>query len=132
MKKFLSMLIVFCLFSVFSGCGGQGFVPAGGKVTFEDGSPLTTGGISFSTDTFMADGTIQSDGTYTLSSLKPGDGLPPGNYTVTIDASDVDANEKTTYLIDPMYADPEKTPLKAEVKKGEKNRIDFTVTKPAK
>ena len=77
----------------------------------------------------MADGMIKPDGTFTLSSLKPGDGLPPGDYVVTIDASEVNDKDKTTYLIDPSYADPEKTPLRAEVKQGDKNQFEFKVTK---
>ena len=131
MNKYLLCLSL-CLVFAISGCGGQGFVPAGGKVTFEDGSPLSKGGIAFSTDTFMADASIKPDGTYTLSSLKPGDGLPPGTYKVTIGASEVNDKEQTTYLVDPLFADTATTPLTAEVTKGGKNQFDFTVTKPKK
>ncbi|MDR1964956.1 MAG: carboxypeptidase-like regulatory domain-containing protein [Planctomycetaceae bacterium] len=122
--------LLLCLIAIFSGCNSHGFVPTGGKVTFEDGSPLTKGKIAFSTATFMAEGTIQPDGTFTLTSLKPGDGLPPGNYQVTISASETDANEKTIYLIDHQFEDPSTTPLTAEVTTEGKNLFDFKVSQP--
>lgn len=97
---------------------------------YEDGSPLTNGGIAFSTYNFMADAKIQPDGTFKLSSLKPDDGLPPGTYKVTIDASETDTKEKTVYLVDPVFADTATTPLTAEVTSGTKYFV-FKVRKPA-
>jgi hypothetical protein len=126
LKHYFLFVLLLC-FAV-SGCS-NGFVPVHGKVTFEDGSPLTQGGIAFSTATFMADGKIQPDGTFTLTSLKQGDGLPVGNYTVTISASEVDAKERTTYLVDPVFGDVTTTPLTAEVSANQKI-FDFKVSKP--
>jgi hypothetical protein len=126
MMKHYLFFVLLCL--TISGCN-NGFVPVHGKVTFEDGSPLTQGGIAFSTATFMADGKIQPDGTFTLTSLKQGDGLPPGNHVVTISASEVDTKERTTYLVDPMFGDVTTTPLTAEVSVNQKI-FDFKVSKP--
>ena len=130
--KMFYVVILVCL--IFTGCGGHGFVPASGKVTFDDGTLVTGGGIAFVTETFMADGKINSDGTFTLSSLKPGDGLPPGTYKVTIGWTEttgaVGPNMKTTNFIDPLFANVKTTTLTAEVTKGGKNRFDFVVTKP--
>ena len=125
--KLFCVVILACL--TVTGCGGGGFVPAGGKVTFDDGTPVGGGGIAFQTSTFMADGRINPDGTFTLSSLKPGDGLPPGTYTVTVGWSEYDANERTVYLVDPSFGNPNTTTLKAEVTKG-RNNFDFVVSKP--
>ena len=122
------VVILVCL--AIAGCGGQGFVPTGGKVTFDDGSPVGGGGIAFQTDTFMADGTINSDGTFTLSSLKPGDGLPPGTYKVIVGWTEYDANERSIYRIDPLFSDRQTTTLSAEVTKGGKNQFEFVVSKP--
>ena len=129
MTKYHFFAIVLA-FAVLAGCGGGGFVPAGGKITFDDGSPVTMGGIVFATGTFMAEGQIQPDGRYTLSSLKPGDGLPPGTYTVTISSEGRDANEQPIYYVDPKFANPATSQLSVEVVKGGKNQFDFTVTKP--
>lgn len=125
-RQFCAMILT-CL--VVAGCGGQGFVPAGGKVTFDDGTPVGGGGIAFQTSTFMADGQINADGTFTLSSLGPGDGLPPGTYKVTVGWTENDANERTIYRVDPIFGDPDTTTLTAEVIKG-KNQFEFVVTKP--
>jgi hypothetical protein len=130
MKNITKFFCIVCFTLFCSGCG-NGFVPVGGKVTFEDGSPLTKGGISFSTQTYMADGVIQPDGSYVLTSLKPGDGLPPGNYKVIIGAADVDEKERTVYLVDPIFSDVTKTPLTAEVTPNQKT-FDFKVTKTKK
>ena len=127
-RELFCAIILACL--TLAGCGGQGFVPAGGKVTFDDGTPVGGGGVAFMTDTFMADGDIKPDGTFVLTSLKPGDGLPPGSYKVTIGWSELDAREGTIYHIHPKFSDPTTTELTAEVKKGDKNQFEFTVTKP--
>ena len=102
---------------------------AGGKVTFDDGSPVTQGGVVFETDSFMAEGRIQSDGSYTLSSLKPGDGLPAGSYRVTISSMEMGDNYQPIYYVDPKFSNSATSGLTADVAKG-KNRFDFTVTKP--
>ena len=67
---------------VLGGCGKN--VKVTGKVTFEDGEPLTLGRVCFQTDTMFADGPLQSDGTYTLGSLGENTGLPKGTYQVFI------------------------------------------------
>jgi hypothetical protein len=126
MLKYYFLFVLLCI--AICGCN-NGFIPVHGKVTFEDGSPLPQGGIAFSTATFMASGKIQPDGTYTLTSLKPGDGLPSGNYTVTISASETDSSERTIYLVDPVFGDVTTTPLTADVSTNQKG-FDFKVSKP--
>ena len=130
MKRNLLFVAILTLLVFVPGCGGE-FVPTGGKVSYDDGSPVTQGGIVFQTGSFMADGQIQSNGTYTLSSLKPGDGLPPGKYTVTISASERDDKEQLVYFVDPKFANPNTSGLTAEVAKGQ-SQFNFTVTKPGK
>lgn len=126
------LICLICLVVSLVGCGGRGLLPTGGKVTFEDGSPLTKGTILFSTGSYQAEGEIKPDGTYVLTSLKPGDGLPEGKYQVLISSSETDANEKTIQHVDPKFADPATSGLTAEVTKGGKNQFDFKVAKPAK
>ena len=76
-------LLSFCVL----GCG-NGQVGLSGKVTFsDDDSPLTVGMVCFSTDSFLARGAIQGDGTYTLGSASEKDGLPPGQYRVYVEGA---------------------------------------------
>ena len=59
--------------------------PAGGKVTV-DGVPVREGSIMFypTNKGRPATGSIVDDGSFILSSNRPGDGLPPGEYKVAI------------------------------------------------
>ena len=67
---------------VLTGCGSN--VQVTGKVTFEDGTPLTLGRVCFQTETMFADGPLKEDGTYTLGSQGENTGLPRGTYQVFI------------------------------------------------
>jgi hypothetical protein len=60
-------------------------VPVKGKVTYK-GQPLTKGVIHFEPSDYgrAAYGTLQSDGTYVLSTFKDGDGVVPGHHRVSI------------------------------------------------
>ena len=80
MRLFLTGFLVGFVFLV--GCGQN--VKVTGKVTFEDGEPLTRGRVCFQTETFYADGPLQPDGTYTLGSTGENTGLPKGTYQVSI------------------------------------------------
>jgi hypothetical protein len=74
-------LMILCL-QLLLGCGGDGTHDVTGRVTFEDGSPLTKGEVVFEGEEFEAIGRIKEDGTYELSSYGDGDGAPPGTYKV--------------------------------------------------
>jgi len=79
--RFLLFGLLGCLV-VLGGCSKN--VRVTGKVTFEDGEPLTEGRVCFQTETMFADGPLQPDGTYTLGSLGENTGLPKGTYQVFI------------------------------------------------
>jgi len=64
------------------GCSNQHRLT--GKVTFSDGQPVTKGMVIFSNGAFQARGEIQADGSYTASSTGKNDGLPKGEYKVTV------------------------------------------------
>ncbi|MGL4595863.1 MAG: hypothetical protein ACRCUY_14165 [Thermoguttaceae bacterium] len=111
-------------------------LPLGGTVTFPDGTPLTTGRVCLTTETFMADGELKPDGTYDIGSYREKDGLPPGKYKVVINGAyryegddTSPAGVKQIPLVKKDYYTAETTPLQFEVKSGER-RFDFTVEKP--
>ena len=75
---------------VVAGCGGgkQPTYRAGGKVSFADGKPLPGGWVSFrslnSDKKISARGSIQSDGTFKLTTYKPNDGAVEGQHQAMV------------------------------------------------
>ena len=73
------------------GCGIAGggapttLIPVKGKVTYK-GQPVTRGRIKFEPDGFgrPASGQLKPDGTYELTTEKPGDGVIAGHHRVTV------------------------------------------------
>ena len=80
--KFSIITAVSFLLAFTIGCGSSNQTVTG-KVTFPDGTPLTEGEVLFETALLMSRGSIQKDGTYSVSSgeLK---GMPKGTYQVSL------------------------------------------------
>lgn len=72
------------LFYVLLAAGCNGNVKVTGKVTFPDGTPLTTGQVVFENEKLSAMGKLSDDGTYTLGTDKEKNGIPQGEYRVAI------------------------------------------------
>src|SRR5215213_2666404 len=75
------------------GCSGgnEGMIPVGGKITFDGSVPPAPGVVQFAPLELAegrpkrtAIGQFSADGQYQASSFKPGDGLYPGKYFVTV------------------------------------------------
>lgn len=135
-----------------TGCGAGGSSVTG-TVTLEDGTPVTNGRIIFTSKelNLSANGSINADGTYELSTYEMNDGAPEGNYQVTItamqrDQRTVEITETSTKdrgrqansrrvgtmpkpLIHPKYGNSASSGLTAEVKLG-RNEINFQVEGP--
>src|SRR5262249_52972333 len=77
-----------------------------------------------------ARGIVRADGTFRLTTLKPDDGAPAGEYKVLIVENRKNANKEGTVLmpavLDPRYADLEKSGLREVVKAGT-NKVTLTV-----
>jgi hypothetical protein len=128
----LAALIVFAL----TGCGG-GTYPVRGTVTLDDGTPVTRGLVVFERvdggQAVTARGDIQPDGSYQLSTYKPGDGVPAGRYKVLVnplDLSDV-PDEKKVLPFDYRYMRFETSGLEVEVKAGS-NDCPLRLDRPRK
>lgn len=80
-KKIFGWVVVAVIICA-AGCSNK--VKVSGKVTFPDGSPLTVGKVAFETETFVATGALNEDGTYILGSESERDGIPPGLYKVYV------------------------------------------------
>ena len=121
-----------------AGCG-PALYHVHGKVAYADGTPLTEGMVVCeSTDAqppLTARGEIQADGTFALSTHRPGDGLLPGRYRVLVapkyDANAVDKPARRPPF-DPRFADFGTSGLEFEVKASGPNDLPITVTKAKK
>ena len=119
--KHVGLLIITLFVLIILGCS-DGKVRLGGKVTYsDDGTPLETGTVGFTTATYNARGSVQEDGTFVISSEKPGDGLPPGTYRVHISGADrqigIDGEGNPIWepLIAPKFTSPDTSGLTLEV-----------------
>ncbi|MDR1491673.1 MAG: carboxypeptidase-like regulatory domain-containing protein [Planctomycetaceae bacterium] len=124
MLKQLGLILVLIAACFVSGCN-SGQVKGTGTVKYQSGEPVPSGMVIFSTDANQYTGEIKN-GTFTLGGVKPGSGLPLGNYKVTVQATD--ANDKL--LVPIKYNAVSTSGLSYEVKQGEKNVFDIVVDKP--
>ena len=134
MRFFCIVTVAVFLFSI-AGCGSK--VSVSGKVTFDDGSPLTTGEVRFETTNFVSSGKIQSDGTYRLGTTSEKDGIPKGSYGVTVHAMgqpELTPGMRTEHvpppksLIDTKFGSTSTSGLTCEVKGS--TTFNITVRKP--
>jgi hypothetical protein len=106
-----------------SGCGNR-MSTVHGTVTLDDGTPLTKGLVVFEGQVdgkpVMARGEIKTDGSYKLSTGKPGDGALPGKYRVLINPMDLSdlPDEQKNIPFDYKYMRYETSGLEFEVKPG--------------
>lgn len=128
-----------CACIVQAGCGRPSLstIPVQGKVTW-NGKPLTSGDIAFHPTKLAAGGVdrlamgkLDSEGNYTLSTVKHGDGVQPGDYAVVIvslggAARKVDATEGPVASAIPLqYSVVSSTPLKATIDANAKGPLQF-------
>lgn len=106
-----------------------------GTVAFDDG---TVPQGEMATITFVptnamegkgASSNIETDGTFELWTLEPGDGgALAGDYRVTLSVTNGYPNLK--HQVAKEFSDLRETPLTATVVAGDKNHFDFVVGKP--
>jgi hypothetical protein len=111
-----SVIAIIVLF--LSGCGQ---IKVSGKVTFADGTPLSTGKVIFenATDSYTAQ--IHEDGTFSLGTLTDGTGIPADKYNVAVFAAEKISQEVNSLSAKKPIAKPTKplvrrTPKKPNIK----------------
>lgn len=116
-------LAVVCLLSCW-GCGSSAetrvlapTVPVKGKVTYQ-GKPLTKGVISFEpkTNGRTAEGEIQPDGSFELSTFKKGDGATVDTHRISV--------TNTGLKLPKKYNDPSSSKVEVQVTEG---KTDYPV-----
>jgi hypothetical protein len=124
----------------FVGCGSSGpfeYQPVAGKITYEDGQPISSGGLElyFTAQVDSPDGEsyprvamahVDGNGEFKeVTSYKFGDGLIPANHKVTIK---VGAAQGGKPLVPKEYADAKTTPL--VVDSADKDFLEIKVPRP--
>jgi len=117
----------FLLLLVAPGCekSSSPLYPVQGRVTLEDGKPLSQGVVIFERrdggGVITARGDLKSDGSYRLSTNKLGDGAPTGKYRVLINPQEISdvPDEERKLPFDNKYLKFETSGLEFEVKAGQ-------------
>ena len=134
-RRRLTMLAALAFLAGVAGCRG-GQYPVHGRVVYEDGSPVTEGiviGEKVEGDRRVkAQGSVQSDGTFSWGTQSPGDGAEPGKYRVVVvprAVGEKEASQGVRPAVDRKFSNPQTSGIDFEVKPG-RNELDITVTKP--
>ena len=108
-----------------------------GKVTL-DGKPVANAAVVFYSQNGrtkkyarVADALAESDGTYAMSTYTAFDGVPAGQYTVTVTQHEPrfdEAGRPTPNRLPDRYARPETSPLKARIQAG-KNTLNLELSR---
>jgi hypothetical protein len=116
-----------------SGCGA-GMQPVRGTVKLPDGKPAAGSQVVFEGGPdgkkVSARGDVQGDGSFELSTYKPGDGVPPGRYKVQVNPPPM-VNAEAAYVspFNAKYSNFQTSGLEFEVKAGQRNEFPIQVTK---
>ncbi|MDR0335469.1 MAG: hypothetical protein LBI18_00080 [Planctomycetaceae bacterium] len=111
--KSIVQIILYVFISILSGCYGKN-VPLSGIATFsDDNTPLTMGTVYLTSETFQASGHIQKNGSFTIGSELPGNGIPPGTYKVSVSGvygkkgTIINSRNPNYSLIDTKWSSPQ-------------------------
>lgn len=132
-RRLLPLTLPLFALAVLSGCdGGPGYVPVSGTVKFADGSVPQgeVANVNFAPvgEGKAASGDIRADGSFELMSVKPGDGVLPGEYKVVVKVWKTYAGREP--LIAEKFSSRETTPLTATVTSSGAEPNEFIVEKP--
>jgi hypothetical protein len=122
------------LFITMLGCGRPSYqldvAPVTGKVTI-DGRPLSSGYVTFVVGRGRASsGTIQPDGTFTMSTYEQGDGAQVGTHPVVVNPVPPDEYQAgpKPIPIPERYSRAGTSGFTFEVKPGEDNFLEINLT----
>jgi len=128
------LILIIGLLALACGCN-SGRQTVTGKVTYDDGTPVTSGTVvaegTIDGKVVGLQGNIESDGTFRMGGASPGDGALPGTYRVMILAPSLSDFEKGQGKKPAFsgYDSFEKSGITLEVKPG-KNDLPIKVARP--
>jgi hypothetical protein len=125
------------LLSGVAGCGGAKIYPVEGRVVYSDSTPaadLARYKVEFESidgkidgRNVSAEGEIQKDATFRITTLKPNDGALLGSHRVIIAPPHTEGDTPTRpFIIDPRYVSYETSGLKVHIE-AKTNEITLTI-----
>lgn len=142
MKQLRMFSLVAVVLSGLTGCGGSGIYPVNGRVVYSDGSAATDlAGYKVEFESIdgtldghrvSAEGEIQKDGTFRITTRKLNDGALLGGHRVLIAPPMPEGDTPTKpYVVAPQYLSYETSGLKVEVKSSS-NEIELKLDRRKK
>ena len=130
------LLLILGSLALACGCN-SGRQTVTGKVTYNDGDPVTAGTViaeaTIDGKIVAIQGNIESDGTFRMGGASPGDGALPGSYKVLItppSLSDFEKGQGKRPALGGKYGSFESSGLTLDVKPGQKNDLQVKVVRP--
>jgi hypothetical protein len=127
--------ILAALLAVTAGCS-SGRYPVSGRVTYEDGSPVSEGTViglmEEGSTSVSVQGRIEADGRFSWGTDRPGDGAKPGKYLVAViprGLGDEETAQGKLPAVASKFSNPQTSGIEFEVKAG-RNELNITVSKP--
>jgi hypothetical protein len=114
------------------GCGSSDRGEVSGRVTRPDGSPLVGARVIARADATgkSANGLTDSNGSYVLSTVEPGDGVPAGDYKASIIEYRGMGDNMRPASISLKYGNPDESGLAFAISGGEEKVFDVVVDPP--
>ncbi len=122
----LGLVLAGAALIIAAGCSGSDRAHVSGQITKADGTPFTVGRILARSNKTgkWASGVTDSHGHYELGVETTGDGIPPGDYYVTIREIFPDSDRPPPPTIPTKYADPSASGLELHLEAGETKELD--------
>jgi hypothetical protein len=126
-RPIIAALVAASAIASWTGCGGSDRAYVTGTITRADGSPCTNGRIMARSNKTgkWASGVTGADGRYALGVSAAGDGIPPGDYYVTINEVFTESDKPARPTIPAKYADPSLSGLELHLEAGESKTFDI-------
>jgi len=131
----LRSILPFALLAFACGCNA-GRQTVTGKVTYDDGAPVTAGTVvaeaTIDGKLVAVQANIESDGTFRMGGASPSDGALPGTYKVLItppSLSDFEKGQGKRPALDGKYGSFDSSGIVLDVKPG-KNELAIKVERP--